>query len=431
VSYFDASYEAGPPAGTQMPPQLPVTQATTGALRRWRQALADAQNNAANIVVIGDSHVFGQFADGNDDSNASRSAADGQLGWVGQLRGLFAQTYGDVGEGFIIPDPVLEARMTNSGGSTFSGVGQAVAPMRHNWRLTSGSTLTFTPAKPAGVRGAAALTKLGLIQTNHAGDAALTWTLNGSAQTAPTAPTGTGIPTSQDLTIVDSQAVVLTGPAANNTIYGVTYKTGQVGYTGNQNGVFVHRIGSGGQTQGIMLGGDFNGQLGTVDGSTFFTTAQQQANVQSHYIWAAPRGLVIIYFGTNEQSLQLGSAGLNNGITPAIFNAGLQLTVNQIIADGWCVLLVGPPASASELQTGNAQPTQAYRSIMAAIAASTDHVAYVSISDLWGGDSAAAKLATSNAGLRNAGDSHPTRAGYGDIARNLYTILNYGVPPGN
>ena len=401
---------------------VPVTNPY--GLRRWRACLADAENNLASIVCVGDSHVFGQNANGSDTSNPGDSAADGQMGWVGQLRNLFAITYGNPGEGFIMPDPAADSRMVASGGSTFSGYNQAVGPMRHNYRLTSGATLTFTP--PAGT------TQLGVIQTNHSGDAQLTWTMNGVGQTAPTAPTGTGVPSLVWVPFTGGQTAVFTGPSANNTVYGWVYSTGQVSAnTALKNGVSVDRIGSGGQTQGIMLGGDYNGALGTYDGVGSFTTPQQQAYVQGHYIWRGSRGLLIMYFGTNEQSLQLGSAGLNNGITPAIFQAGLQLAVAQAVSDGWCVLLVGPCPSASENQTMGAALLTAYWAIMQGIAATTDHCAFVSIGDLWGGDTSAAKLATSNAGLRNAGDSHPTRAGYGDIARNLYNVLSDLVPVGN
>jgi hypothetical protein len=94
----------------------------------------------------------------------------------------------------------------------------------------------------------------------------------------------------------------------------------------------------------------------------------------------------------------------------------------------WCALLVGPPPSGSEA-IGNT-PLAEYTTALQQIAAQTDHCAMIDIADLWGGNTATAKLATSNAGLRDAGSSHPTRAGYGDEACAIYRVLTAAMPLG-
>lgn len=416
MSFSDVSFVAPPPLGT-FAPTFPIINPF--GLRRWRASLADALNVDAPIVAVGDSHTFGQNANGNDTSLNTDKGPDAPLAWCGQLRSLFGVTYGFPGEGLWLPSATYDSRVTIGGGAvSFTNPGQAPALMRFNTRLTSTSQ-TITVTVPTGV------TRMMVVQANQSGNVSSTWSLNGTGQGSISTLTGTGVPILTYLAVTAGQPVVITGPASGNDVFqGIGFRTATT------NGVPVHCVGVGGQTQWNMQGGAFNGVTGTSDGSTFYSTAQQQANVSACYKWAGARGLVIMYFGTNEQALQLGSAGLNNGITPPIFQAGIQLAVNQIAADGWCTLLVGAPASASENQAANALPLTSFSSVMSQVASATDHVAFCNISDLWGGNTSAAKLATSNAGLRNAGDSHPTRAGYGDIARALHSVLG-AYPLGN
>jgi len=397
---------------------VPITN--PNGLRRWRAALADGLNAEAPIVCVGDSHTFGQNANGSMTANPSDNAADSQLNYVGQLRQLLSRTYGDPGEGFILSNPARDNRVVAVGGGTFSSPGQAVSIIHNNYRLTANSQ-NLTIAIPTGN----GITRLGVIQSNNSGDAAVTWSQNGNSMGNVSAVSGSGVPFNTYLAVNPGDSIVITGPASGqNTILGFSFRTTQTA------GVVVHRIGAGGYTQGFMLGGDYNGQLGTLDGSSFFTTGQQQANVSAHYTWAGAKGLVLIMYGTNEQTNQLGSAGLHNGITPTIFQSGLQTTVNQIVADGWCALLVSPCPSGSENHTVGAAPLTSYATAMKTVAAITDHVACIDIGDLWGTGSTAV-TAASAAGLRDAGSSHPTRSGYGDEARNIYKVINATTPLGN
>jgi len=392
---------------------VPVTNPF--GLRRWRASLADALSTDAPIVCVGDSHTFGENANGSLTANPGDNAVDSVLGWVGQLRTLFALTYGAAGEGFWFTNPAKEGRVVNSGGSTFSGPGQAAGPMRQNFRLQTGNTLTMTV--PTGA------TRLVVVQANLAGNVSSSWSLNAVGQGSISSLTGTGIPIVTTLAVVGGQPVVITGPASNaDTFQAFAWRTAQT------SGVPIHREGVGGNTQPNMRGGVYSGQLGTTDGSSFCTNAEQLARVQSHYLWAGARGLVVMYTGTNEQSLQ-NTAGIDGLVTPAIMQASVQFAVTQIVSDGWCALLIGPPPSASELL--GAFPLSSYSASLQAIAATTDHCAFIDVADLWGGDDSADKLLTSNAGLRDPGSSHPSRAGYGDIARNVYRVLNSLVPVGN
>jgi hypothetical protein len=397
---------------------MPVTN--PNGLRRWRGRRAGAFGWDCPIVCTVDSHTFGQLANGNNSSLNTDRAADAQLGYVGQLRNLFAQTYGAPGEGFQFPANVADSRITEGGSPAFFGAhGQSPSVSLINRRLTSGA-MSLTITVPTGA------TRVRFTQANFAGNNSSTWTLNGVAQGAVNALTGTGIPiTTGFLPVVAGQPVVITGPASgNDTFLGFEWRTAQTF------GVPIHGLGVGGQTQWRLQGGVFNGQVGTADGINFYTAAEQLANNRACYQFTGtPTGLLIIYTGTNEQGLQLGAAGLNNGVTPTIMGQGVQFMVNNAVADGWCCLLVGPPASASEILTGSFLP--AYTAQLQQIAAGTDHCAMVDISDLWGGDSSAAKTLTSNAGLRDPGSSHPTMAGYGDIALALYRVLTDTVPLGN
>lgn len=388
-------------------------------LRRWRAAFADALNAEAPIVCVGDSHTFGQNANGSNTSTAADNVTDAVLGWPGQLRKLLAMTYGDPGEGFIFPSQTQDSRVTIAGGGVFLAPGQAQSIMIHNMGLV-GLAQTITVTVPTGA------TRMLVVQANVSGGNSGSWQIGGVAQGNISTLTGTGVPITTYLPVAAGNVITLLGPSSGrDTFLAVGFRTAQT------TGVPVHRIGVGGQTQSLMLGGGFNGVLGTNDGTNFYSTAAQQANVSACYKWAGAKGLVVVYFGTNEQALQQGAAGLNNGMTPALFTQGVQLAVNQIAADGWCSLLVGPPPSGSELQAAGAHLLPDYTAQLQSIAASTDHCAMIDIADLWGPDTAAAKLATSNAGLRDAGSSHPTRAGYGDIARHVLRVLDTVLPVGN
>lgn len=394
---------------------VPVTNLY--GLRRWRAALADALNAEAHIVCSVDSHAFGQNANGNNTSLNTDRAADNQLGWVGQLRKRFALTYGDPGEGFIFVANSSDSRITEGGSPVaFAAPTQSPSVSITNRRLTSGSmTLTFTV--PTGC------TRVIVGQANFAGNVSSTWTLNAVSQGSISTLTGTGVPIYTTLTVVAGQAVVITGPASgNDTFLNFTFRTAQT------SGVVVHNIGVGGRAAWVLQGGVFSGLVATNNGTTFYSAAEQTANIQACYkhAGASAKGLFILYSGTNEQALQT-TTGLFGGVTPAIMAQGVQQVVQQVAADGWCTLLVGPPQSGSELGGAGTQPLTSYSAALKAVAAANDHCAFIDVSDLWGLD----KLAASNAGLRDAGSSHPTRAGYGDLARAVYRVLDMVVPVGN
>lgn len=384
---------------------IPITKPT--GLRRWRAALAAAKFGEAPICCGVDSHTFGQFADGTNNTDATANLTNAVRGYVGQLRSLFAQTYGDPGEGFLMPNYSAEGRITQGAGVATNAPHPAVL-RRHAYLSPGGypnATLTYTV--PAGVF------FLGLILENTAGLTSPTWTKDGAIQGAWTTLDNTGGMNFTYHGVAPGQVVVIKGDNTTSAnVIGLVARTARVG-------VPVHRMGVGGITQSEMLGGSFNGVLATVDGSTIWTAPQQQAYVRAHYKWEPSKGVVIIMAGTNEQSLQLGSAGYGNGITPAIYAQGLTTTVQQIAADGWCTLLVGPCPSGSENVTAGAAPLTSYKAQMQAVATANDHCSYIDIADAWGLSAAAAYAA----GLRDQTSSHPTYKGYGDEARLIHRVL--------
>lgn len=262
---------------------------------------------------------------------------------------------------------------------------------------------------------------------NRAGDIPPHYTINGGADQGAFGGglSGTGTPLIQAIPWNPGDTIALNWNSGQCTVIGGGF------FLQNGQGVQVHRIGVGGYTLGCMTGGDYNGQIGTSDGINYYSAAEIVANIRAHYLPFAARGLLILEFGTNEQTNQLSNGGLHCGFTPLIFAQTLYKVVQQVVADGWCVLLECACPSPSENQSPGAAPLSAYAQIMQQVAQTTDHVAFWDIGDLWGGDNDAAKTATYNAGLRDFGSSHPTALGYSDIAFAEWRILNSVLALGN
>lgn len=397
---------------------VPVTNLY--GLRRWRAALADSLNAPATIVVGGDSRVYGENANGSVTFTVTDGRADAPLCFAGQLRSLFAQRWGDPGEGYVFPDGVLDNAVVNAGtGFTFLQPGQASGMLRRNWRLSTAAGTSTLIAAPANV------TKIGILMSNHAGEAAGQYQINAGGAVSLGFGTSTDIPTSHSVAVTAGQVLNLVNNAGGNVTYnGFLLQTALAG------GVPVHRIGVPGNTIWDWQGGVFNGQVGTYDGSTFYTVPQQIQQIRAMYGFAPSPGLLIVHTGGNEQSNQGSSGGIGCGVTTAIFKAGVQQVVNTAVTDGWCVLLMGPNASGSEIFDGRV-PATAYSAVLQGIASTTDHCAYVDINDLWGGSDQASMDNAFNAGLRDHFSAHPTRKGYGDIAQHLYRVLTTAIPVGN
>jgi hypothetical protein len=190
-------------------------------------------------------------------------------------------------------------------------------------------------------------------------------------------------------------------------------------------------MGKPGFTVANMLGGVYNGVLASTNGSTVWTAEQQREYIRSCYAGLPAKSLVSIMFGTNEQSKQLETAGLDCGVTPALFEQALQTIVTQIAADGLCVLLVSPCPSGSENVAAGAAPLTTYSAAMRAVAEASEHCAFFDIAEMWGTGAAAVEAAY-NAGMRDKTSSHPMRRGYGDIARMFVSaLINRYIALGN
>jgi hypothetical protein len=392
-----------------------------GGLRRWRAAVADALNAEAPIVVGGDSRVYGENANGSLTITPADGRADAPLSFAGQLRQLFAQQYGDPGEGFVFPGGDIDNVAVVAGtGFTYLAPGQASGLLRRNWRLSSATGTVTLIAAPSDI------TRIGVLLSNHSGEATGQYQINGGTATSLGAATSTDVPSLHYVTVTAGQVLNLVNNTGGNVTYcGFSLRSTQT------NGVPVHRIGVPGNTIFDWQGGIYNGQAGTYDGVNFYTPAQQVQQIRAMYGWNPTTGLLVVHTGGNEQSNQLSTAGIGCGVTPAIFQAGVQKVVNTAVSDGWCVLLLGPNASGSELTGPGVAPSTAYGAELQEIAAATDHCAYINIDDLWGGSTAAAKANAYAAGLRDQYSAHPTRKGYGDIARHIFRVLNMVVPTGN
>lgn len=398
---------------------VPITNPS--GLRRWRAALADALFAEAPIVVGGDSRVYGQNANGSLTFTPADGRADAPLCFAGQLRSLFAQQYGDPGEGYISPVGDLDSGAVVAGsGFAFTGHGQAGSLLRRNWRLPPAASTITLIAAPSNV------TRVQTILSSHTGEAAGQFQINGGTVTSLGFGTSDDVPSLKSTAVTSGQVF----NAANNAGGNVTY-LGFCLRTAQTNGVPVHRIGVPGNTIGDWQGGVFNGVYGTYDGSTFSTAAEQTIAIRAMYKWNPTPGLLIVHTGGNEQSLQATANTIGCGVTPAIFKVGVQNVVNTAVSDGWAVLLIGPNASGSELAGAGIQPSTAYSAQLQAIAATTDHCAYLNVDDLWGGSDQTAKDNAFNAGLRDHFSAHPFRKGYGDIARHLHRVLSMVTPVGN
>lgn len=422
--------KAGDPSSVHVPapgitgPSMSVAgvQVTNlGGLRRWRVALADALNAEAPIVFGGDSRVYGQFADGVNAFAPSNGRADAPWSMPGQLRSLFAQQYGDPGEGFQFVNGVYDSAAVVAGaGFAYVNPGQSAGILRQNWRLPQTSATITGIAVPANVTRAQVILSSNPTETNGL------YQINGGSQVSLGFGTNDNVPSLKTVAVTSGQVLNTIFNAGGNVTYlGFSLRTALTGC------VPVHRVGIPGNTIWDWQGGIYNGQIGTYDGTNFYTAAQQTMMIRAMYKWNATPGLLIVHSGGNEQTNQIATAGIGCGCTPALFKLGVQNVVNQAVADGWCVLLLGPNPTGATETPAPAQPGTSYTAQLQSIAATTDHCAFIDMAELWGGPGAQQVLNAYNSGLRDQFTAHPSRKGYGDLARNLFRVLSSSVPVGN
>lgn len=395
--------------GTTDPAALRPQLVNPSGLRRWRAALANAWFGRASIVCIGDSLIYGQGGDGTNNAPGD-NVVNGQRCMVGQLRKLFAATYGDPGEGAWLPD---DSRVTKAGAPGVSlGLGSWI---RHNLTLDSPGVKQLSFVIPAGV------TRFAIVQANGAGQAAngCRYSINGGAQV--NVPQNlNGVPfVSADIVVNAGDAIVIDSPAGfSSTIVGLLMKTALT------TGVEVHRIGVGGYCVADVLGGIPSGKGANTPATLQATAAAQLADLQA-VSRVFPPSVVLLNFRVNDQGNQLGAGGAS-GVFIDLYRKWYQQIIDQYVADGHCVLLIGSPSSPNAWSLDFTNPLvkseQDYADACKSLALNNDHVAYLDLRELWG-NNPDAQVAAQAAGLEYAGSVHCTPAGYGDWARLVHWAL--------
>lgn len=174
------------------------------------------------------------------------------------------------------------------------------------------------------------------------------------------------------------------------------------------NGVCVAKFGRPGWTCGDILGN--SGATGQNNAS-----ALQQARILKGYTALSP-SLVILMIVRNDWVLQ-GT----QGSTPSVTTANLTLIINQVVANGGCVLIVSDPddpVNVSAPSSNGANLYSSYKAAAKALATTGSNVTYVDVADMWSNYTVA-----NAAGLMANSSVHPGRKGHGDIGRALYKLL--------
>jgi lysophospholipase L1-like esterase len=383
-------------------------------LRRWRAALALADQGVVPLVYAGDSIPWGIGADNTTTTSNATALAKGICG---RLQNYFADSprslIANPGEGYVFPN---DSRITVVGTPVQNNWG--CTPQAQGYRLIgTGQNLTITV--PTGV------TSISVIQgncnaayntgggTGHSSsglaDVTCLYSNNGGANTNLSALTNTNQAlASTPIAVTAGTTFEVLGPASAQG-----YINGFILNTAAATGVQVHRVCLNGAVSGRLLGGQTTGVLNLT------AAADQVQAAQSCYIWNPVPSCILVQFSVNDQQFQNGGGvASQNGVTIALYQQWIQQFCNQAVSDGWCVLLVAGP---QDQGYNPGYPTlDQYLATLKSVAATTDHVAFVSVSEMWG------PYASSQAdGIQLVGSVHPNQAGHGDVAAMLIDTL-YG-----
>jgi lysophospholipase L1-like esterase len=380
-------------------------------LRRWRAALALADQQVVPVVVAGDSIMWGT---GSDNTTSTTNATAIVKGACARLRSYFAShtrtLLTNPGEGFIFPN---DSRVTVAGGAVQNA--WACTPFGQGYRLI-GATQTLTFTVPAGV------TSVGVIQGNmdqafnaagsNLADVAGLYNINGGGNIALTALTGTDLPIVTSIAVTAGQTFQVIGPATAQT-----YIPGFILNSASTTGVQVHRVCLNGAVSGRLLGGQTSGTLDK-------TAGLQVYSERSTYRFCPTPGVIIVEFCVNDQQFQNGGGTTSqNGVTQAKYTAWLTQYAAQAVADGWCVLMLGTVRDQG-FAPGFPQVDD-YLLALKTLALATDHVAFLDAGEVWG------PYAASQAdGVQVASSVHPNTAGAGDLAALLCDTLTATIGSG-
>jgi hypothetical protein len=424
---------SGEVEGAQLPGALltPVSmlggRGSAAGLRRGYKATANAANKQAYIDFVGDSHVFGQGANGLDTATQADNLEDLLKGFVGVVRRL-AQSPGvgggiAAGEGFIFAKAVSEGRTVCTGEG---GVKECTAPLRRSARMLNGKATTCIFTVPAGV------TAVGVVQANQPksfneggtklADVTCRYSNNGAgggevvaAGNLP-ALTNTGIPIESMIPTVVKAGDVIT---IEDPLTAQSYLCGITVYATRANGVIVNRIGVGGLVSGDMLGGQTNGVLNLPEEEQLI--AIDTCGSPWHPV--KPSTSVICFYSNDAQFQSGGGTAAQNGVTPAIFKANTKKAAERIVANGSCVLLVSMQRSAATL--GKPEPQSSYTAALRQIAESMDHVTFCDLGEIFGPASA-----TQAEELQFLGATHLIERGHAIAGGALWDLLNPSAPYG-
>ena len=397
-----------------IPPSSLIKHAVTNpnGLRRWRAALANAYYSPASIVAMGDSITNGVGSDGSSSSTVGGNATYIWRGWAGILRQLFAQTYGYPGEGFMRAND-LGGRVVWAGGAVLN---QSTGSYEQASRLNgAGQTATYTLPVCDQID----------FYTWDGGSGTVSYQIDGGASVNFSAGSNnssalTWTKTSITGLMPDAHTIQFNG-AAGCTLYvsavaalkSVTCPDGVSRIAGVQ----VHRNAVAGNTTANLVGLD-SALNGNSAGQTRMITAAAKTLGASQN--TGP-DLIIIPLGVNDYQQQnnLSPTQVQPGTTPTTYAQNLRTFITTVLAasSNTCILLVGEPRSYAPPSPETYAEAQYYAQAKA-IAASTDHVAFLDVGALWG-----AWTAGNAYGLYTTNSVHPSQKGHADMARIIYNAL--------
>lgn len=359
-------------------------------LERWKRAFSDAYASAACIYAVGDSTVFGVGAD-NTGSTLDSVAHDYSA--AGVLRKLFASEFGDAEGGFINPtqDSFISGA-ANLGAQQYTvglaglaryGTNSPAATLTFNLPVCTAFSIVYYENNAADGG-----STTGGFSYSVDGGAAVNVNYAGAAQTYK----AVGV---SGLTKA-THTVTITGISSNAfQICGIRYR--------GDGGVIVGRFGRPGYTTSDMLG------IGTSNSGGIASPYIKQRLIKA-YSMLSPH-LAWVRLGINDWAQQISA-----GTMPRVYADNLQLMIDQVSANGGCVLLESPNYS-NAAQPAGGVTQDAYAAMCDELASSNAHVTHVRATDWFGtyAEALAANIMVDN--------SHPNRIGYGMEANRIYRLL--------
>lgn len=357
-----------------------VQLVNAAGLARYRAAKELAWLSPLFVNVIGDSIPYGW---GSDGTTTTTNAVADINGYVAQLNQIMSARYGVARGGSFAgnDDRVVKAGNTAAGANT--GI------QGTSFSANSTGPGTFTTQFPTN-------TGYAILYYEDNGSNGITtgaWSYNdGSGAVA--------VPASGDPNVYKSVLVTGLSQAARTLTLTATsanpmYLAAKYYHSGR--GVVFGRFGVPGITTRNAL-------LKTGN-------AQQQSRMLKAIGAGGFAKLTVLAWGYNDWQQQIAQ-----GTTPAVYQANLQQMIDQVVADGGCVLLLGMPPSSSPAPGGGAAYSE-YANALQALASANQHCAYLPIAD-----NLASFAAASAAGYLYD-FVHPSQRGNAVMARLLAAVL--------